>query len=85
MARMVQWNLEVPSALDANLRDHLKRSGKVGPEALTAFVIEAVDSALLRNAFDEVRAGFSDLSANEVEALVDEALTALRAERRIAA
>lgn len=73
----VRWTVVVNKQTDINLRTRLAERGlKKGD--LSKFVEDAVNRRLLRETVDEIRAGFSDLSPEEVQALVDEALAEVR-------
>lgn len=74
----VRWTIVVDKATDIDLRTHLAERGlKKGD--LSKFVEDAVNRQLLREAVAEVREGFKDMTSDEVQALVDEALAAVRA------
>jgi hypothetical protein len=75
---MAQWVLEIPEQTDQLVR---KQLGDVSDQALAAYVNDLVR----RQAFDlivqRIRAGFSELSSDQVERLVDEAVDWARATR----
>jgi len=73
----VRWTIVVDKATDIDLRTHLAERG-LRKGDLSKFVEDAVNRRLLREAIDEIRAGFADLSPEEAQALVDEALAEVR-------
>ena len=69
-----RWTIVVDKQTDKNLRMRLAERGlKKG--ALSKFVIDAVNRDLFMQTVAEVREGFKDLSPEEIELLVDEAVT----------
>lgn len=69
----VRWTIVVDKATDIDLRTHLAERGlKKGD--LSKYVKDAVNRQLLREAVNEFRAGFADLTAEEAQALADEAV-----------
>lgn len=76
----VRWTVVVDRQTDINLRTRLAERGlKKGD--LSKFVEDAVKWRLFDLTLAEVREGFADLSADEVQDLVDEAIAEVRAQR----
>ena len=74
---MVRWTLDVPDDLDADVRSLLaKRGGD-----LTDYVNETVRRRLLKQTITDIREISSDLSAEQAQALADEAVDGSRANR----
>lgn len=79
---MARWSVLVSKETDLALRSFLgARGGRKGD--LSKFIEEAVRWRMLDESMREARAGFADLSADAVQDLVDEALTAVRQERPV--
>jgi histone acetyltransferase (RNA polymerase elongator complex component) len=69
----VRWNIKVSQETDRGLRTYLARKGmKKG--SLSQFVENAVAKELLQTTVEEIRERNADMSAEEVEELVDEAV-----------
>ena len=74
-----RWTVSVSKETDIAVRSHLAQRGlKKGD--LSKFIEEAVKRRVFDQTLEEVRSKFDDLSPEEVEALVDEAVTAARKE-----
>ena len=73
----VRWTVMVDKATDRDLRMYLASHGLKKGE-LSKFIEEAVRWRLLELAAAEARAGFADLSAEEIIDLVDEAVAEAR-------
>lgn len=70
---MERWTIKVSAETDRSLRTFLAQRGmKKG--ALSAFVEEAVEERLYRLMVEEVQARNADLSEDELEDLVEEAV-----------
>jgi hypothetical protein len=75
----VRWNIKISKHTDIAVRSFLARSGfKKGD--LSKFVEDAVRWRVFDQTLGEVRAGFADLSAEQLQDLVDEAVDATRAQ-----
>jgi hypothetical protein len=76
----VRWSVVVKKNTDRSLRTRLAQRGlKKGD--LSKFVEDAVNRALLMETVAEVREGFKDLTPEEIDDLVDEAVAAARSDR----
>jgi hypothetical protein len=72
-----QWTVSVSQDTDANVRDFLIRRGmKTGD--LSSFVEEAVKWRLLDQTIAEARDAFADMPPDELDALLEEAVAAVR-------
>lgn len=70
---MERWTIKVSAETDRSLRTFLAQRGmKKG--ALSAFVEEAVEERLYRLMVEEIQARNADLSEDEMEDLVEEAV-----------
>ena len=68
-----RWTIIVDRKTDINVRTRLAEKGlKKGD--LSKFVTEAVNRDLFMQTVSEVREGFEDMSADEIEQLVGEAV-----------
>jgi hypothetical protein len=75
-----RWTVSVSKETDIAVRSFLAQHGLEEGD-LSKFVEEAVKWRVFDQTLAEVRRGFADLSPEEGEALVDEALAAVRAGR----
>lgn len=73
---MARWSVLVSKETDLALRAFLGQRGMRKGD-LSKFIEESVKWRMFQQARNKVREGFSDLSADDVQALVDEALSAL--------
>lgn len=69
-----KWTIVVDRETDISLRTHLAQRGMKKGD-LSKFVEEAVKWQLFDDAVTDIRKGFADMPAEEVEALVEEAVT----------
>jgi len=77
---MTKWHLSIPDDVDRSVRSYLAGRGlKKGD--LSAFVAQAVSREVLWLTVDDIRAQNADLSAEEVQTIVDRAVEAVRADR----
>ena len=75
---MARWNLSIRDETDRDVRAFLGRNGyKKGD--LAKFVEDAVRRDMLRRDLDALREANSDLTAEEAQALADEAVAWARA------
>ena len=75
----VRWNVKISKDTDVAVRSFLARAGfKKGD--LSKFVEEAVRWRVFDQTLGEVRAGFADLSSQQLQDLVDEAVHAARSQ-----
>lgn len=81
MADTVRWNLEVSEETDRAVRAYLAEKGRNAAD-LSRTVEQVITKELFREALAASRARNADLSHEEVEDLVDEALQAVRSEKR---
>jgi hypothetical protein len=76
----VRWSLKISKEADASLRSYLAQHG-LADHDLSRFVEEAVRWRILDRAVAETSAANAGVPAEEIEAAIDEALQAVRAER----
>jgi hypothetical protein len=75
---MTEWNITIPDETDRSVRQYLQRAGgKAGD--LSAFVDRAVQQAIFWETVKEVHAQNRDHSPDDIQALVDEEVSAIRA------
>jgi hypothetical protein len=72
------WTISVSTETDADVQAYLAEHGMT-TEDLSKFVERTVRWKLFDSHMAEARRGFADMSPDEFEALIDEALTAARA------
>ena len=77
MVAMRKWRLNIPEAIDDDVRAMLAEQGE---SDLDEFVLRAVRRELLRRSVNDARQRFDDLTSDEVQALVDEAVERTRAD-----
>lgn len=79
MADLIRWTVKVSKETDIAVRSYLaERGGKKGD--LSKFIERAVQKEVLRATVHAVQERNADLSAPEVQALIDEACAGVRAE-----
>ena len=76
-----RWTVSVSRDTDIALRSFLAQRGMKKGD-LSKFIEDAVKWRVLDQTMAEARAGFADLPPEAVEALADEAVTAVRQARR---
>ena len=80
MDETIRWTVKVSKSTDRSLRSHLAQKGlKKGD--LSKFIEEAVRWRVFQQTVEDVKARNANVSPEEIEAAIDEALTAVRAER----
>ncbi len=72
-----RWTVSVSKDTDISVRSFLAQRGMKKGD-LSKFIEEAVKWRVLEQTMADARAKFADLSADEVSALVDEAVAATR-------
>ena len=77
----IRWNIKVSKETDLTLRTYLGSQGmKKG--ALSKFIEEAVRRRVLQCTIQDIRARNADADPDEIQRIVDEAVSEVRAERR---
>ena len=77
----VRWNIKVSKETDLTLRTYLGSQGmKKG--ALSKFIEEAVRRLVLQCTIQDIRARNADADPDEIQRIVVEAVSEVRAERR---
>lgn len=77
---ITRWTVSVSKETDIAVRSFLAQRGMKKGD-LSKFIEEAVKWHVFKQTLTEVRSKFADLSPEEVQSLVDEALTAVREDR----
>jgi hypothetical protein len=77
----VRWSLKVSKDTDLNLRTFLGSLGMKKGD-LSKFVEDAVNRRVLQCTVQDIRARNADADPDEIQRVVDEALSEVRAERR---
>ena len=80
MAETVRWSLHISKNADTALRAYLERRGFEHRD-LSNFVEDAVRLRLLDEAVAETKAANAAIPPEEIEAAIEEAVQAVRAER----
>lgn len=80
MDETIRWTVKVSKSTDTSLRTHLAQRGlKKGD--LSKFIEDAVRWRVFQQTVEETKARNANVPQEEIEAAIDEALTAVRAER----
>jgi hypothetical protein len=80
MDETIRWTVKVSKSTDTSLRTHLAQKGlKKGD--LSKFIEDAVRWRVFQQTVEETKARNANVPQEELEAAIDEALTAVRAER----
>jgi hypothetical protein len=77
-----RWNLVISTDTDVNLRQFLASRGGGRKGDLSKFVQEAVDARIFQLRVAGIKAANTGIPADELQTAVDEAVRAVRAERR---
>jgi len=81
MEQGVRWNIKVSKETDLNLRTFLgARGAKKGD--LSKFIEEAVRWRMFHSTVQDIRERNADTDPNELQRIIDEAVSEVRAERR---
>jgi hypothetical protein len=81
MEEGVRWNIKVSKETDLNLRTFLgARGAKKGD--LSKFIEEAVRWRMFHSTVQDIRERNADTDPNELQRIIDEAVSEVRAERR---
>jgi hypothetical protein len=75
-----RWTISVSRETDISVRTFLAQRGMKKGD-LSKFIEEAVRWRVLDQTISEARRGFADLPAEEVQALLDEAVASARTDR----
>ncbi len=78
---VTSWTIPVSTEIDESVRGYLVEHGMTGKD-LPKFIEEAVRRHMFDRTLDQVRARFAHLRQDEIEELVDEAVSSVRAEAR---
>lgn len=81
MENSTRWTVKVSKETDISLRSYLARQGMKKGD-LSKFVEEAVRWRVLDKTIAGIHARNADIPDKEIEEAIDEALAAVRAERR---
>lgn len=77
MSDRTRWTVSATKETDTNMRTHLAQRGRKKGD-ISRFIEDAVKWRLLDLTLAEVGAGFADLSADELDDLIEEAIAAAR-------
>jgi Ribbon-helix-helix domain len=77
----IRWNIKVSKDTDLTLRTFLGAQGMKKGD-LSKFIEEAVRRRVLQLTIQDIRARNADADPNEIQLIVDEAVSEVRAERR---
>lgn len=77
----VRWNIKVSKETDLSLRTFLGAQG-VKKGDLSKFIEEAVRRRVFQCTIQEIRARNADADPDEIQRVVDDAVSEVRAERR---
>jgi len=76
----IRWTVKVSKSTDRSLRSHLAQKG-LKKRDLSKFIEEAVRWRVFHQTVEDTKARNADVPQEEIEAAIEEALTAVRAER----
>lgn len=80
MNETIRWTVKVSKSTDTSLRSHLAQKGlKKGD--LSKFIEEAVRWRVFHQTVEDTKARNANVPQEEIDAAIDEALDAVRAER----
>jgi hypothetical protein len=80
MDETIRWTVKVSKSTDRSLRSHLAQKGlKKGD--LSKFIEEAVRWRVFHQTVEDTKARNANVPPDEIEAAIEEALMAVRAER----
>jgi hypothetical protein len=80
MNETIRWTVKVSRSTDTSLRSHLAQKGlKKGD--LSKFIEDAVRWRVFQQTVEDTKARNANVPQEEIDAAIDEALTAVRAER----
>jgi hypothetical protein len=80
MDETIRWTVKVSKSTDRSLRSHLAQKGlKKGD--LSKFIEEAVRWRVFHQTVEDTKAANANVPQEEIDAAINEALTAVRAER----
>ena len=77
----VRWNIKVSKETDLTLRTFLGAQGAKKGD-LSKFIEDAVRWRVLHRTIQDIRARNADAAPDEIQRIVDEAVSEVRAERR---
>ena len=77
----VRWNIKVSKETDLSLRTFLGSKGMKKGD-LSKFIEEAVRRRVLQCTIQDIRARNADADPDEIQRIVDESVSEVRAERR---
>ena len=81
MENTARWTIKVSKDTDISLRTYLAQQGMKKGD-LSKFIERAVQKEILAQTAADVKQRNSDLSEEELQALIDEAVSVVRAEMR---
>ncbi|MDN5751862.1 MAG: ribbon-helix-helix domain-containing protein [Nitrosospira sp.] len=81
MENTARWTIKVSRDTDISLRTYLAQQGKKKGD-LSKFIERAVQKEILAQTVADMKQRNADLSEKKLEALIDEAVSAVRAEIR---
>jgi hypothetical protein len=77
----VRWNIKVSKQTDLTLRTYLGSQGMKKGD-LSKFIEQAVRAHVFHRTIQDIKARNADTDPDEIQALVDDAVREVRAERR---
>jgi hypothetical protein len=80
MNQAIRWTVKVSKSTDTSLRTHIAQKGMKKGD-LSKFIEEAVRWRVFHQTVEDAKARNAKLPQEEIDAAIDEALTAVRAER----
>jgi hypothetical protein len=80
MNQAIRWTVKVSKSTDTSLRTHIAQKGMKKGD-LSKFIEEAVRWRVFHQTVEDAKARNANVPQEEIDAAIDEALTAVRAER----
>ena len=79
--QVVRWNIKVSKETDLSLRSYLGTQGMKKGD-LSKFIEKAVRSYVFDRMIQDIKANNADTDPDELQAIIDDAVKEVRAERR---
>jgi hypothetical protein len=78
---LTRWTVSVPKEIDTSLRCFLAERGMKKGD-ISKFIVDAVQWRVFEQTLAEVRKQTADIPPDELQAMIDEAIDAVRQEKR---
>lgn len=78
---LTRWTVSVPKEIDTSLRCFLAERGMKKGD-ISKFIVDAVKWRIFEQTLAEVRSQAADVPPDELQSIIDEAIDAVRCEKR---